>query len=141
MSHRAGQSPRAASVVARNWKLWGPSASHSDGDAEYYALTNRLQAQYQLFDPQPTDLDQEPQQELGVASSPSLHPERPGAARTRPEFGLTPRQIAALGLSGSRLTTPDPVRRDQWPCSANDPHNLQPAATCSLPRPCTLLHR
>lgn len=69
-------------------------------------MSNRLAQQYDLFSPgggqqgpgQPAE-DQE---------------ERPGTSfstrnHTRPEFGLSPKQIQALGLSGQRLQTPDPA--------------------------------
>lgn len=89
-----------------SWKVWGPSSSYSDGDAEYYQLTSRLQQQYDLFKPEPAE---DAQLEVVEPSTGSLSPEKRLAQRTRPEFGLSPKQIAALGLSGPRVSTPDPV--------------------------------
>ena len=96
-----------------NWKTFGPSSSHSDGDAQYYQLTNRLTEQYNLFTPRPEDLGAAD----GVDEAPSTRPQPEqgqeagfrSRSSTRPEFGLSPKQIAALGLAGPRVNTPDPV--------------------------------
>jgi hypothetical protein len=90
-------------VVARNnWKVFGPSAEYSDGDAEYFRLTSQLSDQYEWFAPRQGDEDASvaPEQEEGQQQQRVI----------RPEFGLSPREIAALGLSGTRSNLPDPVR-------------------------------
>jgi len=78
-----------------------------DGDAEYYTLSNRLAQQYPGFAPtssiqgeQPVDLASTSEEDIEREVMQELR-------RTRPEFGLSPRQINALGLSGPRLNVPD----------------------------------
>lgn len=97
--------PARRSVSMTNWKTFGPSSHYSDGDAEYFQVTNRLQQQYELFTPRP----EQPEQQDVSQPGPSNVLEQGATQRTRPEFGLSARQIAALGLSGPRLSTPDPV--------------------------------
>lgn len=89
---------RSASHVCRNWRLYGPSAEYSDGDAQFYATTSRLASQYEWFAP---GREQEPEQPEEPATSGS--PATDGAS-----FGLSPKQIAALGLAGPRGDLPDP---------------------------------
>lgn len=78
---------RSRQTKCRNWKAFGPTADHSDGDAEYFRLTNKLADQYEWFAPK-HDVEEEGE----------VDEEAPAAER--PEFGLTPKQIAALGLTG-----------------------------------------
>lgn len=103
---------RQRDAVCASWKTWGPAASHSEGDAEYYALTSRLSQQYGLFDPSAPQEAQpvnEPSQEESEAGPSSPNVLRPSRGR-RPDFGLSPKQIQALGLTGPRLSNlPDPV--------------------------------
>lgn len=77
-----------------NWKVFGPTAEYSDGDADFYRVTNQLSDQYEWFapgrEPQPQAAEDAEQAESS-------------------EYGLTPNQIAALGLSGSRNSV-DSVR-------------------------------
>ncbi len=106
-----GVAPRTTSMVAQSWKTFGPSQSYSDGDAEYFALTSRLQDQYDLFAPPAQQEEPSPQQEeepqQPSTSTPSgVEQQR---SRRRPEFGLSTKQIQALGLAGQRFNTPDPV--------------------------------
>jgi len=91
--------------------VWGPSADHSDGDADYYRLTSQLTDQYGLF--KPTQQDEADDAEASLLLPPGDEKdeapgrgrtrlfERPGAdaARRRPEWGLSPREIDALGLA------------------------------------------
>lgn len=94
-----------SSVVAHNnWRVFGPTNSYSDGDAEYFATTNRLAQQYEWFAPGP---DAQEEEQPSTSSAPEdQRLERPG---TRSTWGLSEKQIAALGLSGPQLSTPDPV--------------------------------
>lgn len=80
----------------RNWKAFGPTSEFSDGDADYYATTSRLAQQYEWFAPGRAQPEPEPEPEVELD-------------RRRPEFGLSEKQIDALGLSGPRLSTPDPA--------------------------------
>ncbi|KAF5837483.1 ClpP/crotonase-like domain-containing protein [Dunaliella salina] len=97
---------RLALCAHGQWQTFGPSASHMDGDAEYYNLSNRLAQQYPGFAPtsiqgeQPVDLNSTSEEDIEKEVMQELR-------RTRPEFGLSPRQINALGLSGPRLNVPD----------------------------------
>lgn len=79
-------------IAHNNWRVFGPSADYNDGDKEFFQLTNKLQDQYEWFAPQREELVEEPVED-------------------KPEFGLTPQQIRALGLSGSRTlaSSVDPV--------------------------------
>lgn len=77
----------------QSWKTFGPTSTYNDGDADFYKLTNQLSDQYEWFAP-------------GREPSPEQQPE---PEPEKPMFGLTPSQIQALGLSGRRLNTPDPV--------------------------------
>jgi hypothetical protein len=86
-------------VAANKWKVFGPTNSYSDGDAEFYRVSNSLAQQYEWFAPRPEEED--PQ----TAAEEELQQQDP----RKPLYGLTPQQIAALGLSGSRVNTPDPV--------------------------------
>ena len=78
-----------------NWKAFGPTTEYSDGDAEYFQTTSRLSQQYEWFAPQ-----QQQEEERPVADE---HDEN------SPLYGLTPKQISALGLAGSVSGLPDPV--------------------------------
>lgn len=101
------QAGRISSHVAANWKVWGPSADYSEGDADFYNTSNRLAKQFEWFAPR--EVDQPP------PASPPLSPREEEVFRqaaNQPEageFGLSPRQIAALGLSRPRSSMPDPV--------------------------------
>jgi hypothetical protein len=100
----AGPRQARGVAVANHWKVFGPSAEYSDGDAEFFRLTSQLSDQYEWFAPGQRGDD------------PSAAPERQEDAAEqqqrvrRPEFGLSPREIAALGLSGQQHNMPDPVR-------------------------------
>lgn len=83
-------------VLAKNWKVFGPTADYSDGDKEFFQLTNKLQQQYEWFAPTPQEEAQEETEPV------------PGS-RARPEFGLSPQQILALGLGGPRTSNVDPA--------------------------------
>lgn len=85
---------------AAKWKVFGPTNSYSDGDAEFFRTSNRLAQQYEWFAPG--------QQDDEAAAADELLEQQ--ADPTKPLYGLTPQQIAALGLSGPRVNTPDPVR-------------------------------
>jgi len=76
-----------------SWKTFGPSSHYNDGDADFFQLTNKLSDQYEWFAPR-QDEEQAEVEEL---------------KEEKPLYGLSPKQIAALGLSGSRLNTPDPA--------------------------------
>lgn len=97
-------------VVARNnWKVFGPTAEYSDGDAEFFRLTSQLSDQYDWFAPKESD--------DGASASPEQDQEQQQQQRVvRPEFGLSPREIAALGLTGTQRSTLDPVR---GPCGGD----------------------
>lgn len=97
-----------AAAAGSNWKVFGPRSSHSDGDAEFYRVSNRLAQQYEWFAPgseeeaaaaEAAELQQQQRQQLLVEQD-----------HRKPLYGLTPQQIQALGLSGPRVNTPDPVR-------------------------------
>lgn len=85
--------------AAHKWQVFGPSSEYSDGDAEYFRLTNQLADQYEWFAPGRQQEEQAPAEEQ---------------QEDKPLYGLTPQQIAALGLSGPGINTPDPV---SWPAS------------------------
>jgi ATP-dependent Clp protease, protease subunit len=108
---------RSRSSTARpaaNWRVFGPSASYSDGDAEYFRLSSQLADQYEWFapsGPQQQELDEDPAQlPYGDEEPQRRRPLESQQNPRRPLYGLTPQQIAALGLSGPRVDTPDPVR-------------------------------
>ncbi|GFR50583.1 hypothetical protein Agub_g12857, partial [Astrephomene gubernaculifera] len=86
-------------VVNNNWRTFGPSAEYSDGDADYYQLTSRLSQQYEWFAPG------QQQQEQEEASSSAQEPQQD---QREASFGLSERQIRALGLAGPRTDLPDP---------------------------------
>ncbi len=90
-------------MCRNNWKAFGPTSEFSEGDADYFRLTNRLSEQYGLFRP-PQEPDQEDSGIPSEAQQPTLLSDT-----GRPEFGLSPKQIAALGLSGPQASLPDPV--------------------------------
>lgn len=90
--HRPQPTLRCGPAAASKWKVFGPSASYSEGDAEYFRLTNKLADQYEWFAPRPDEAAEEAVEQ-----------------EDKPMFGLTPQQIAALGLSGGGVQTPDPV--------------------------------
>lgn len=106
VSNRPSRARLAPIHAGGQWQTFGPSASHMDGDAEYYQLSNRLAQQIPGFAPtssiQGEDLASTSEQDIEEEVKQELR-------RTRPEFGLTPRQISALGLSGPRLHVPDSV--------------------------------
>ena len=104
---RRQRTPQVA-PMAGNWKVFGPTAEYSDGDAEFFRLTSQLSDQYEWFAPR----EQEPQQQpFGSPDEDEelLSTQRQGRV-ARPEFGMTPREIAALGLTGPQHGAPDPVR-------------------------------
>lgn len=84
-------------AAASKWKVFGPTASYSDGDAEFFRVSNSLAQQYEWFAPRPEEQESAVDEELEQQDP------------KKPLYGLTPQQIAALGLSGSRVNTPDPV--------------------------------
>ncbi len=98
---RSSLRARPVTRLAANWKVFGPTAEYSDGDADYYNTTARLADQYEWFAP-------------GREGSAEAEEEQ---QREDAEFGLSPRQIAALGLSGPRSSMPDPVSVRADPCS------------------------
>lgn len=102
MQHRQQQATASSSrprpnIAQGNWKAFGPTSEFSDGDADYYATSNRLSQQYDWFAPR-----DQPEPE------PEEQPQ-PEQDRNKPSFGLSQKQISALGLSGPRLNLPDPV--------------------------------
>jgi ATP-dependent Clp protease protease subunit len=128
LSSSAGCSSRHQRTRTRSWRTWGPSADHSDGDADFYRLTSQLTDQYGLF--KPTDQEQDdaslllPDEQTGdFVRAPraarldetarprrsNVLEDRPGdddqgadaphRRRRRPEWGLSPREIDALGLA------------------------------------------
>jgi len=101
----AGHSKRAV-AVNNNWKVFGPTAEYSDGDAEYFRLTSQLSDQYEWFAP-----GQQQEEEASASPDTEEQQQKQQQRVIRPEFGMSPREIAALGLSGSQRNTPDPVRR------------------------------
>jgi hypothetical protein len=99
-------SPSPAVVTCRNWKAFGPTQDHADGDAEYFRLTNQLNQQHEWFAPRP-DVSDDDAMEVGPSdSSSTLLQDK----RQRPEYGLSMKQISALGLTGNQARLPDPVR-------------------------------
>lgn len=92
-----------AVVVKNNWKVFGPTAEYSDGDAEFFRLTSQLSDQYEWFAPR------QPDEEASTVPEPE-DPQQQQQRIRRPEFGLSPREIAALGLSGPQHNMPDSVR-------------------------------
>lgn len=99
--HRSGvEHQRRVAAAAGKWKVFGPTNSYSDGDAEFYRVSNSLAQQYEWFAPRPEEEDAAAADEEGL-----LEQQDP----RKPLYGLTPQQIAALGLSGNRVNTPDPV--------------------------------
>mmetsp|Transcript_14514 Transcript_14514/g.31573 ORF Transcript_14514/g.31573 Transcript_14514/m.31573 type:complete len:430 (-) Transcript_14514:680-1969(-) len=101
---RTNQSP----LVCNNWKVFGPSQEYSDGDAEYFQLTNRLTQQYEWFAPRP-DQDVDSEDSSADGPSPSEQQRLEQQRELRPEFGLSPKQIAALGLTGPQARLPNPA--------------------------------
>ena len=93
------------STVCSNWKAFGPTADHADGDAEYYRVTNRLSQQHEWFAPRPETSDEDGMEPGSSGSSSQLLQD----PRQRPEYGLSVKQIAALGLNGAQSRLPDPV--------------------------------
>lgn len=92
--------------MCQNWKAFGPTSEYSEGDADFYRLTDRLSAQYGMFQPE-EDVGRQNDAVEGPSES-----DTPGLMqdpRQRPEFGLSQKQIAALGLSGPQMRLPDPV--------------------------------
>eukprot|EP00955_Chlamydomonas_euryale_P034559 349824-Chlamydomonas_euryale.AAC.12 len=97
--------------MCRNWKAFGPTSEHNDGDADFYRLTDRLSSQYGLFQPnESTHQDADALESPSEAATPGLLRD----PRQRPEFGLSQKQIAALGLSGPQMRLPDPVRHSLY---------------------------
>lgn len=95
---RSGHHKRVVVAAASKWKVFGPTNSYSDGDAEFYRVSNSLAQQYEWFAPRP-------EEHGNAAAEEELEQQDP----KKPLYGLTPQQIAALGLSGARVNTPDPV--------------------------------
>jgi hypothetical protein len=93
---------------AANWKVFGPTAEYSDGDADFYRLTSQLSDQYEWFAPR--ERDGLGQQEDGQQQQEGAPQQQQRRRQRRPEFGLSPREIQALGLSGTLRSQPDPVR-------------------------------
>ena len=87
-----------------NWKAFGPTSEYSDGDAEYFQVTNRLSQQHEWFSPRPSVADEDMQPGSSESSSGLLQD-----VRERPEYGLSTKQISALGLNGAASRLPDPV--------------------------------
>lgn len=96
---RSGVHQRRVAAAAGKWKVFGPTNSYSDGDAEFYRVSNSLAQQYEWFAPRPEEED------AAAAAEEGLEQQDP----RKPLYGLTPQQIAALGLSGNRVNTPDPA--------------------------------
>lgn len=99
---RSGHHQRVVVAAASKWKVFGPTNSYSDGDAEFYRVSNSLAQQYEWFAPRPEEQDNAAAEEELLQQDPR-----------KPLYGLTPQQIAALGLSGNRVNTPDPVSAQQ----------------------------
>jgi hypothetical protein len=100
----------AGRLSAAKWKVFGPSSSYSDGDAEFFQLSNRLAQQNTWFAPPPQQQDWNEADDGArdqLQHNGQLLQGPPD--RQRPLYGLTPQQIDALGLSGPRVATPDPV--------------------------------
>lgn len=95
---RSGHQQRVVVAAASKWKVFGPTNSYSDGDAEFYRVSNSLAQQYEWFAPRP-------EEQGNAAAEEELEQQDP----KKPLYGLTPQQIAALGLTGARVNTPDPV--------------------------------
>ncbi|MEW5300332.1 MAG: hypothetical protein WDW36_003269 [Sanguina aurantia] len=93
VQHRK-QATARPNTAQGNWKAFGPTSEYSDGDAEYFATSSRLSQQYDWFAPK-----DQPEPE------PEVQPEQD---INKPQFGLSQKQISALGLSGPRLNLPDP---------------------------------
>lgn len=92
-------------VVCRNWRAFGPSSEHNDGDSEFYQTASRLTAQYPQWFPN------QHQDELTDEETPLLDRGLVRDQHMRPEFGLSAKQIQALNLGGMQSRLPDPVRR------------------------------
>ena len=104
------------STVCGNWKAFGPTSEFADGDAEYFKVTNRLSQQHEWFAPRPETVDEEGMEAGSSSSGSGLL----GDPRQRPEYGLSVKQISALGLSGAQSRLPDPVSRTligRGPCA------------------------
>jgi hypothetical protein len=109
-------------AAASKWKVFGPTNSYSDGDAEFYQVSNRLAQQYEWFAPRP-------EEEGNAAAEEELEEQDP----KKPLYGLTPQQIAALGLSGARVNTPDPVSfhaGSSWWCVVRGSSSSTHRCTC-----------
>ena len=98
-------SRRVVAAHSSKWKVFGPTSSYSDGDAEFFRLSNQLQQQHgEWVAPRQTD-------DGGAAlDDDELLLQEAHRDMRKPLYGLTPQQIDALGLSGPRVNTPDPVR-------------------------------
>lgn len=92
--------------MCRNWRVFGPTQEHSDGDADFYKTTSRLNEQYPGWD----------EQEQGRLGQEGADQGRPRGfstrgsvllANERAEYGLSAKQIRALGLTG--VASPDPM--------------------------------
>ncbi|GLI64972.1 hypothetical protein VaNZ11_008380 [Volvox africanus] len=88
-------------LMKNNWRTFGPTAEFSDGDAEYYQLTSRLSQQYEWFSPGQRQAEEE--QEEASTSTPNIVQDKREAS-----FGLSEKQIRALGLAGTPKDLPDP---------------------------------
>ncbi|KXZ48382.1 hypothetical protein GPECTOR_28g789 [Gonium pectorale] len=89
--------------VKNNWRTFGPSTEYSDGDAEYFQLTSRLSQQYEWFAPGRQQQEAEAQPEEQASSSPQTE-----QGLREATFGLSEREIRALGLAGPRTDMPNP---------------------------------
>ncbi|MEW5316894.1 MAG: hypothetical protein WDW38_008235 [Sanguina aurantia] len=106
VQHRK-QATARPNTAQGNWKAFGPTSEYSDGDAEYFATSSRLSQQYDWFAPK-----DQPEPE------PEVQPEQD---INKPQFGLSQKQISALGLSGPRLNLPDPGAPPQAAAGAEPP--------------------
>lgn len=115
--HRPVHRLQTTRTAAAKWQVFGPRSSYSDGDAEYFRLTNQLADQYEWFAPgseeEAADEQQQQQQD-----------------ERKPLYGLTPQQIAALGLTGPGINTPDPVSSSCWLALCSSPGSWDQCLAC-----------
>ncbi len=85
-----------------SWRVFGPTQEHNDGDADFYRTTSRLNEQYPGWDSRTHHLGgQSVQEEKEGPYQRTLLTERGS------EYGLSAKQIQALGLAG--MPSPDSV--------------------------------
>lgn len=101
-------SAKSSKTVCSNWKAFGPTAEYSDGDAEYFRVSDRLSQQHEWFAPRPGTSEEDGPQEEGPEDG-RMQEQLLQDHRTRPEYGLSPKQIAALGLNSPHARLPDPA--------------------------------